>query len=139
MKNLLLLFIFSHTLLATSLSHQEINKMVQKIKEERVGIDLATLENTPNPFLIIKEEVQKKIEKKVKRQQVVKNVVAHSLVAILNHAAFIDGKWYKVGDKLGSYILTTMDRDRVTLKNNSDKKELIIPKREKKFKMFKGN
>ena len=139
-KNLWVLGLFSVGVSASSLSHEEVNKMVQKIKEERVGIDLATLENTPNPFLIIKEEVKKEKPKEVKAEKpkVVKKVVTYNLVAILNHAAFIDGKWYKIGDKLGSYTLTNMGRDRVILKNDTDKRELVIPKREKKFKMFKG-
>ena len=140
-KILLLIFIFSNAILATSLSHEEIDKMVLKIKEERVGIDLATLESTPNPFLIVKEEIKEEKPKEVKagRPKIVKKVVNHNLVAILNHAAFIDGKWYKVGDELGSYRLIRMGKDRVTLKNSKGKRELIIEKREKKFKMFKGN
>ena len=141
LKNLLVMLMLSSTLMATSLSHQEINKMVAKIKEERRGVDLSTLENTPNPFLIIKEEVkEEKLEEvKVDKPKVVKKIVTHNLVAILNHSAFIDGKWYKIGDNLGSFTIITMGIDRVTLKGNSETKELIIPKREKKFKMFKGD
>ncbi len=138
---LLLISISIDTLLANSLSHEEINKMVTKIKEERVGIDLATLDKTPNPFLIVKEKLKEKPkEKKIEKAKpkIVKKVVNHNLVAILNHAAFIDGKWYKIGDTVGSFKLIYMTKDRVTLKNDTDRKELVIPKREKKFNMFKG-
>ena len=141
-KILWILTLFSIFISATSLSHEEINKMVIKIKEERAGIDLATLENTPNPFLIIKEEIKEgkpKDKQKIEKPKVVKKVVKHNLMAILNHAAFIDGKWYKIGDELGSFFITIIDKDRVILKGNGERKELVIPKREKKFKMFKGD
>jgi hypothetical protein len=139
-KSLLLMNLLSLSLFATSLSHQEISKMVSKIQVERVGIDLATLENTPNPFAIIEEVIEEKPkEVKIDRPKMVKKVISHKLVAILNHAAFIAGKWYKIGDKIGIYTVTTIGKDRITIKNKNESKELIIEKKDKKFKMFKGN
>ncbi|SFV67509.1 hypothetical protein MNB_SV-12-553 [hydrothermal vent metagenome] len=133
--------LLSLSISATSLSHEEIIKMVLKIKEERIGIDLATLEKTPNPFPIVEEVKEKKVEKKIKieRPKIVKKTVIHKLVAILNHSAFIDGKWYKVGNKVGVYTLTHIGIDSVTIKSEKESKRLVIPQREKKFKMFRGN
>jgi hypothetical protein len=126
---------------ATSLSHDEINTMVSKIKEERVGINLATLESTPNPFAIVIPVVSEIVEvkEKIETPKVIKKVVTHGLSAILNHAAFIDGKWYKIGDKVGVYTLREMGKVSVVLKNKHGQQKLIIPKNKKKFKMFKGN
>ncbi|NEW61173.1 hypothetical protein GSY74_07750, partial [Sulfurovum sp. bin170] len=66
-------------------------------------------------------------------------IVTHKVVAILNHAAFIDGEWHKIGDKVGVYTITHIGVDRITIKSERESKQLIIPVREKKFKMFKGN
>ena len=140
-KIITLYILLSLSLDATSLSHKEITKMVLKIKKERTGINLTTLESTLNPFAIIeikKEKVEKKIQ--VNTPKVVQRVVVnHQLVAILNHAAFIDGKWYKVGDKIGIYKLSYIGVNRVRLKGQKESKQLVIPQREKKFKMFKGD
>jgi hypothetical protein len=72
-------------------------------------------------------------------QKIVTKVKAsHNLTAILNHRAFIDGKWYKLGDNLGSYRVESISRNSVTLRSANESKKLIIAPRKKKFKMFKG-
>ena len=128
------------SLYSVSLSHQEITKMVTKIKDERAGIGLEILDNTPNPFAIV-EEVEKKVEEikveKPKEKSVV--TVSYQITAVLNHAAFINKKWYRVGDKLGVYKVTHVGKSSVTLKSGREVKQLVIPQKKKKFKMFKGN
>jgi len=129
-------------LYSNSLSHQEITKMVNKIKGERVGVGLELLEKTPNPFAIVEKVVEKK---KVKQQiKIQKPIViipeeVYELTAVLNHAGFINKKWYRVGDEIGSYKVIHIGKTSATLKRGNEFKRLAIPKREKKFKLFKGN
>jgi len=121
------------SLFSGSLSSAEIVKMVSEIKKERKGISLATLESTGKPFLI---RVPKKKESPVKAKkvaQVLRVEEVHTLKAILNKAAFIDGKWYKQGDKLGSYKVGHVSSNSVVLKSSSGNKTLSLKKRKKNF------
>jgi len=144
MKNITIYIILLPLLLySSSLSHQEITKMVNKIKGERAGISLELLEKTPNPFAIVKKVVAptKKIKQKIKIKKPIAVVPTESytLTAILNHAGFINKKWYRVGDKIGSYKVVHIGKTSATLKRGDEFKRLAIPKRVKKFKLFKGN
>jgi len=115
-----------------SLSSAEIVKMVSEIKKERRGVSLVTLESTGNPFIIKvpkkKESVAVKKVGKISRAEVV-----YTLKAILNKAAFIDGKWYKKGDRLGSYKVGHVSSDSVVLKSSNGNKKLSLKKRKKSF------
>ena len=131
--------LFAISLEAFSLSKEEITNMVSKIKKERLGIQLITLESTPNPFAIRKQVVKKKKVEKVKEVVKLKKTFTHQLTAILNHAGFIDGKWYRVGDKLNLYTITFVGTKSIVLKNGKEHKILKIPELEKKFKILKGD
>ncbi len=141
MKRLYIFFmiILPLSLYSTSLSHKEITKMVEKIKEERGGIGLDVLDNTPNPFAIEKEIIEMPKEVKIKKAKVEKIKEFYKLTAILNHKAFINRKWYGVGDKIGSYRVNSIGNRSVILKNVGEIKKLVIEEIKKKFKMFKGN
>jgi len=130
MKLYILIALSTTSLFSGSLSSSEIVKMVQEIKKERKGISLSTLESTGKPFII---KVPKKKES-VKVNGVVKKVeVVYTLKAILNKAAFIDGKWYKQGDKFGSYKVGHVSSDSVLLKSSNGNKKLSLKKRKKNF------
>jgi len=143
MKNITIyIILFSLSLYSSSLSHQEITNMVEKIKEERPGISLELLEKTPNPFAIVENEVEKQEPKqqiKIQRPIAVIPTESYEMTAVLNHAGFINKKWYRVGDKIGSYRVIHIGKSSATLKRGDEFKRLAIPKREKKFKLFKGN
>jgi hypothetical protein len=142
MKKTVILFTLtlSSILNAATLSHVEIKTMVEKIKHQRDGIEISVLETTPNPFAIVEkvEEVKEEI-KKEEKVQIIKKEVVHHLSAILNHAAFIDGKWYKVGDKVGAFILVSINYDTVDLKSKKEQKKLSIKKEKRKFILNKGD
>ena len=56
MKNILLIISLLTVSLYADLSVKQIENMVTKIHEKRVGFDLETLEMTKNPFIITLEE-----------------------------------------------------------------------------------
>ena len=119
---------------ALSLSHAEITNMVDKIKQQRTGIELEHLANTPNPFNI------NKIEEKVAEapvEEVAFREVAYSLTAIFNRAAFINGKWYKSGEKVDNYTVSRIGKESVVLVDGSKRKILRLPKKRSIIK-FKG-
>jgi len=135
MKKLFILFIFFSSLLwSASLSSAEITEMISKIKEERVGIAIEKLESTVNPFLIVKikkeENLTKEEEEVIKIEKVIIEPT-YSLDAILNHAVFINNKWYKKGSKIDQYKITYIGKTTVTLK--SSEKERILSLKKKKY------
>ncbi len=133
MKKLLILFTFlSSFLWSSSLSSAEITEMISKIKEERVGISIDKLESTVNPFLVIKIKKEENLTKE--EVPLIKEVIvepSYSLDAILNHAVFINKKWYKKGSKIGQYKLVYIGKNTVTLR--SREKEKILSLKKKKY------
>jgi len=134
MKKLLIITLCSSSLFSVSLTHAEIQNMVLKIKKERVGISLLTLEGTSNPFIInVKKKEVVKEKKKVKRVIIPVVKTVYHIDAILNSAVFINKKWYKAGDKLGEYTVKYVTQDSVTLKSSHGNKVLKLKKKKKNF------
>jgi len=132
LKISILIALSTTSLFSGSLSSSEIVKMVNEIKKERKGISLATLENTGNPFIIKVPEKKEPVKvKKVAKVARVEKV--YNLKAILNQAVFIDGKWYKEGDKLGRYKVGHISSDSVVLKSANSNKKLSLKKKKKSF------
>lgn len=107
--------------------------MISKIKEERVGISITKLDSTSNPFIIVqpkKEENLTKGAKKVPHIYIPAIVEpTYTLDAILNHAAFINKKWYKKGSKIGNYRVIYIGKRTVTLKSKEKSKTLHLKKK----------
>jgi hypothetical protein len=141
MKKTFTVIVLPIYLLSTSLSRDEIIQMVSKIKEERGGIELKVLNSTPNPFAMEKRIIQepKKVEVKDKKHKIVKVEENYELTAILNHRAFINKKWYSVGDKIGSFKVYSIGNISVILKGQEGIKKLNIADKKRKIKLFKGN
>ena len=139
MKKIILTTPFILTsLFCVSLSPTEITNMISKIKEERVGIPLVKLEGTLNPFLLKKKEKKVVKEEKKEAQEQKSPEVEYQLSAILNHAAFINKKWYKTGDKLGAYRVRYISRNEVHLKGELGEKVLKLEKKKKFIKVKEG-
>jgi hypothetical protein len=118
--------------------------MVSKIQNERTGISLGELDTTPNPFVIYvppKKEVKKPEVKKVveKPKEIIKPSIVYELMGVLNHSAFINKKWYKVGDKIGEYRVIHIGKATATLQHGKDIKVLNLKRKMKKINLFKGN
>ncbi len=139
MKKIFIFIILSFTLLfAGSLSSNEIINMVSKIKEERDGISLVKLEGTANPFILKKKKRTE--EKKDENITVYTPVeIVYKLDAILNHAAFINKKWYRTGDTIDNYKVGYISKYSVRLEGKSGNRVLRLEKRKRKFiKLNKG-
>jgi len=122
--------LLSLSLYSGSLSSDQITRMVNKIKKERVGITLLKLESTVNPFVLTKKEENLTKELKPIIPKIVIEPVYH-LDAILNNAVFINKKWYKRGNRLGIYKVGHISKTSVTLKSSDGSKILSLKK--KKF------
>jgi len=141
MRRLLLILILSIYGYSNSLSYDEIAQMVEKIKQKREGIGVEQLNGTPNPFTIVKKVVKKvKRVKKKKRSKIVKVVEpTYTLTAIFNSKAFINGKWYKLRDKIGDYRVIFIGDSSVVISSPRTTKRLKIESNIKKINLFNGD
>lgn len=136
MKRLLIAnTLLSISLFASSLSMAEITNMVNKIKKEREGISLGTLESTENPFL-----TQKPKEKPVEGLDelgdlILPDEINYSLKAVFNRKAFIDDKWYKKGETIGGYTISNISSKSVVLESPSGNRVLNLDNKKKLIKL----
>lgn len=134
LKLFILNILCTSSLFSASLSSTEIITMVAEIKKERLGISLAKLEDTGRPFII---KLPKQKESTEVREEVAEVVavaeVDYQLKAILNHAAFINTKWYKKGATIGNYKIANILTASVILEGSSGNRTLNLEKKKKLF------
>ena len=106
-------------------SVEQINNMVTKIQQKRVSKMNIDYRSVPSPFIVIKkdEDSNKTVAMSPKKQ------MSFDLSAIINHSAFINGKWYKVGDSMNDYNITKIGDTEVKLENGKNTIELFLPKK----------
>ncbi len=117
---------------------EDIDTILTKLPTKRVSkIAEETILSTPSPMpqLIVEQNnsqsdtngtVLKKHEEKFK------------LIAIMNGSANINGQWYKIGEKVGSYRLEDIMEDAVFLKNDKKEKILIFDQNNSKITITVG-
>ncbi|WP_294951524.1 hypothetical protein [Sulfurovum sp.] len=135
MKKLLLipgLFVLS---LNANLSVDQMQNMIVKIHEKRKGVDLATLDQTKEPFVVRQKEGNLTIfAAPIKIQEEVKL----SLHAIMNGKAYINDSWKSVGDKILGYTLKYIGKRGVVLKNGNQIKKLFLHENKDNFIKIAG-
>ncbi len=142
--------------LATILSSNElswVDTQVEAIKPPRKGMSNSNIANIKSPFIFLRKNKKKGAESKSKSA----NYVASSkittsssnsskivspkagpliLSAVINNSALINGKWYKINDKVLNYKLSSVNRTSVILTKGERKIVLSTSdtKRNLKFK-----
>jgi len=139
------LFIVTLLLLTQSLSSSEldwVNEQVDAIKPPRSGVKNSTIARLKNPFIFLHKKGSSKSSKTVKSKGIIPNGAITSssnktalkpkiakrkglnLDAIMNRSALINGRWYKVNDKIGAYTLSSINGTSVVLSNK--KKSIML-------------
>ena len=127
-----------------------VDQQIDAIKPPRVGIIKSEVHKVPDPFIFLKNKPKKKSNKKsskskriyskktISKNSVVIPKINFSVDAIINKSAFINGKWYKLGSKIGSFTISDIERTRVELSFQNKVYFLSTEKKEKKLK-FNNN
>ena len=131
MKKLLLSGLILTISLYADLSVSQIEMMVKKIHEKRVGADLSVLELTKEPFIRLKEEDNVTVimlptateEEKI------------SLHAIMNGKAYINDAWVDMNATVMGYTLMYIGKRGVVLRNGNHIRKLFL--HEKKSNLIK--
>jgi len=115
----------------------EIDEMVSKInspRESNLSKEALVSLPSPMPKLIIENNNSK--ESNIS-QSVIKEEV-FNLKGIMNNSAFINGKWVKIGEKIGSFELVDIMDDSVYLKDGNRTKLIFFKQNNGKIKITVG-
>lgn len=143
MKTYVITFLLTiSSLVANELSW--VDEQVNAIKPNRVGTTNSSISKITSPFVYLKKNVPKdaktnKVNKSAtsiktksytptrnysssnrtsKKAKRIKLKPPFSLSAIINSSALINGKWYKVGDKVKRYKIMDIGKRSITLSRN---------------------
>jgi len=135
MKNTLLIFLILTFILFQSQANELkwVDEQIEAIKPNRKGINKNEIDSLKSPFIFLIDknlEISKKHTKQIylpkktnhtykkKIYKPIKKAKTHQLFileAIINKTAFINGKWYKLGDNINKYILKEISPNRIVL------------------------
>ncbi len=112
-----------------------IDEIVNKIKTDREGkIPLDKLKSIDSPIIV--KTIQEKLKNDDNNSNSIinytPNIESFVLKAIVNNKAFINNKWYKIGDKVNNYTLVDIMDDSIYLKNGRKSKVVFFKKLNKK-------
>jgi len=130
MKTVFIFFIFTFYLNANELAW--VDEQVQAIQPPRDGIGSEKVSLLQDPFIFLEKNKSKKEDKEDKRDVNVLSVPfstpnilsapsekkakkVYLLSAVINSSALINGNWYKVGDAIGSYKVSKIEKTSAVL------------------------
>ena len=123
-------------LLGATLSYAEItindiDKLVNDIKQERIGLTAKEIDTAKDPFIYTGGKYGSVLrkEKKVRYK--------FYLTAIINDRVKINRKWYSLGSRVGGFRISKVGRNYVLLTRNNETVRVFMKKRNnKKIKLF---
>jgi hypothetical protein len=110
-----------------SIDKKYLSDIVAKIKKARKGLSKREIKRLRNPFYIKKtpkKETIKIIPKIYKK--------TYRLYAIINNRVKINGKWYKIGEKIDEYRISKGKEKKILLISANEKISLSLTKKENK-------
>ncbi len=117
---------------------EDIDTILSKITTKRVSnVEPETILATPSPMpkLIIENN---KSNGDSNTSLLKAKEESFKLTAIINNSANINGKWYKLGQKIGSYRLEDIMDDSVFLKNDQRERILFFDQNRSKINIILG-
>jgi len=116
----------------------EIDDMLSKINSTREStIPKEELVSIPSPMPKVVVEHNSSKDGNVTTTTIVKEET-FDLTAIMNNSAFINKKWVKIGENVGSYKLVDIMDDSVYLKDGNRTKLIFFKKNNAKIKITVG-
>jgi len=134
MKNTILIISLLTASLNADLSVEQIENMVLKIHEKRVGFDLDTLETTKNPFVVLQEDTNVTTFVIPEKNEDVKI----SLHALMGGKAYINEGWKDINETVMGYTLKYIGKRGVVLRNGNHIKKLFLHEEKDNFIKIEG-
>jgi hypothetical protein len=100
----------------------EYDSLFLEISDKRLGVSNVAIEKVKNPFVMTKTVLTENGE----TVEASKAEITYKLFAIFGNKAKINGKWYRLGDKIDYYKLSKITSKSVLMIGTNNKKELFI-------------
>ena len=123
-----------------------VDEQIQAIKPARIGVSSSKIDTVIDPFIFLdrrkvkanaRTSGSKSTSRSSSRSSAKSSYQRRSslvLDIIMNESAMINGKWYKINDKVGKYTLSDIEKTNVVLKYKSSKILLSTNSKSKKLK-----
>ena len=134
MKNTILIISLLTASLNADLSVDQIENMVLKIHEKRIGFDLDTLETTKSPFVVLQEDTNVTTFVIPEKNEDVKI----SLHALMAGKAYINEGWKDINETVMGYTLKYIGKRGVVLRNGNHIKKLFLHEEKDNFIKIEG-
>jgi len=134
MKNTILIISLLTASLNADLSVDQIENMILKIHEKRVGFDLNTLETTKNPFVVLQEDTNVTTFVIPEKNEDVKI----SLHALMGGKAYINEGWKDINETVMGYTLKYIGKRGVVLRSGNHIKKLFLHEEKDNFIKIEG-
>ena len=116
-----------------------VDEQIEAIKPPREGVSESKIASLSDPFIFLKEKKSETNSSVVISSEIItpsKSIVPPSekkfiLDAIINKSALIDGKWYRINDKIDEYTISDINAVSVTLSKKG--KQIVIATNSKKL------
>jgi hypothetical protein len=134
--SLLLMGLVASSMLKAEATMEQIDNMIKKIQEKRVSKIEVDFDKVKNAYIVIAPSADKNgtvdlVEPEAR--------VEWSLNAIMGDSAFINGRWYKVGENVEGYELKRVEDEQVELVKDGRSVMLFLFKKQKESKQIKIN
>jgi len=125
MKKSILLIISAVIASNANLSVKQIENMVLKIHQKRLGADIKKLDKTFEPFAVkvVLDENKTQVPSLSPVYKVEAKIQLH---AIVGKKAFLNDKWLEVNDTISGYTLKYIGKRGVVLQSGNNIKKLIF-------------
>jgi rRNA processing protein Gar1 len=126
MKKITYLIVASTLMINANYSIKEIENMVVKIHNKRVGIDSSVLNQTKEPFIskVVIKNSDEEVPVVIPDEPKVENKI--ELHAILGDKAYLNNRWLKVNEFINGYELKYIGKRGVVLQNGNIVKKLLF-------------
>ena len=104
-----------------------------QIGKRREGISHTAVNHIKDPF-VYKREIKNIVKTKNGKKVIAPKKIVLKLLAIINNKVKINGKWYSLHQKVGSYRLVRIEKGAVLLRQGREKIKLFLRKRDAKIK-----
>jgi hypothetical protein len=120
------------TLMHAEITINDIDKLVNDIKQERIGLTAKEIESAKDPFIYLGGKYSRVLGTGKKKRR-----YKFTLTAIINDRVKLNRKWYALGSTINGYKISKVGKNYVLLTRNNEKVRVFMKhKKSKKIKLL---
>ncbi len=120
-------------LLSAEITINDIDKLVNDIKQERIGLKDSEIRSAKDPFIY----PGGKLGRIISSYKTVKRHYRFVLSAVINDRVKINGRWYKLNSKVNGFRISRVGKDHVLLTRKNERIRVFLKRsKSKKIKLF---